>query len=68
MAAAGSVFSIAIAKQVFGGIGYNPFNPALAGRAFMLITFTGAMTTWSQSPWIRKAATPSSSSPGRTTC
>ena len=37
-----------------GGIGYNPFNPALAGRAFMLISFTGAMTTWSQSPWIQK--------------
>ena len=32
MAVAGSVFAIAIAKQVFGGLGYNPFNPALAGR------------------------------------
>ena len=47
MAIAGSVFAIAVAKQVFGGLGYNPFNPALAGRAFMLISFTGAMTTWS---------------------
>jgi len=56
MAVAGSVFSIAIAKQVFGGIGYNPFNPALAGRAFMLISFTGAMTTWSQSTWMQKIA------------
>ncbi len=56
MAVAGSVFSIAIAKQVFGGIGYNPFNPALAGRAFMLISFTGAMTTWSSSPWMQKVA------------
>ena len=54
MAVAGSVFAIAIAKQVFGGLGYNPFNPALAGRAFMLISFTGAMTTWSKSPWIQK--------------
>ncbi len=52
MAVAGSVFSIAIAKQVFGGVGYNPFNPALAGRAFMLISFTGAMTTWSGSAWL----------------
>ncbi|MCL1921345.1 MAG: RnfABCDGE type electron transport complex subunit D [Kiritimatiellaeota bacterium] len=51
MAVAGSVFAIAIAKQVFGGLGYNPFNPALAGRAFMLISFTGAMTTWSASQW-----------------
>jgi len=56
MAVAGSVFAIAIAKQVFGGLGYNPFNPALAGRAFMLISFTGAMTTWSQSAWMRKLA------------
>lgn len=54
MAVAGSVFAITVCKQVFGGLGYNPFNPALAGRAFMLISFTGAMTTWSQSPWIRK--------------
>jgi electron transport complex protein RnfD len=54
MAVAGSVFSIGIAKQVFGGLGYNPFNPALAGRAFMLISFTGAMTTWSQSAWLQK--------------
>lgn len=56
MAVAGSVFAIAVAKQVFGGLGYNPFNPALAGRAFMLISFTGAMTTWSRSPWIQKVA------------
>ncbi len=46
MAVVGSVFAIAIAKQVFGGLGMNPFNPALAARAFMLISFTGAMTTW----------------------
>lgn len=46
MAAVGSVFAITIAKQAFGGLGYNPFNPALAARAFMLISFTGAMTTW----------------------
>jgi electron transport complex protein RnfD len=56
MAVAGSVFAIAVAKQVFGGLGYNPFNPALAGRAFMLISFTGAMTTWSRSPWIQKVS------------
>ena len=46
MAAVGGVFAIGIAKQAFGGLGYNPFNPALAARAFMLISFTGAMTTW----------------------
>jgi len=50
-AALGSIFAIAIAKQIFGGIGYNPFNPALIARAFLLISFTGAMTTWSVSHW-----------------
>lgn len=56
MALAGSIFSIAVAKQVFGGLGYNPFNPALAGRAFMLVSFTGAMTTWSRSGWMNGVA------------
>ena len=56
MAVVGSVFAVAVAKQVFGGLGYNPFNPALAGRAFMLISFTGAMTTWSSSAWLQKVA------------
>jgi len=46
MAVIGSVFAIFVAKQVFGGLGMNPFNPALAARAFMLISFTGPMTTW----------------------
>lgn len=46
MAVLGSVFAIAIAKQVFGGLGYNPFNPALAARAFLLVSFPGAMTRW----------------------
>ena len=46
MAVVGSVFAIFVCKQVFGGLGMNPFNPALAARAFMLISFTGPMTTW----------------------
>jgi len=46
MAVLGSVFAIVIAKQVFGGIGYNPFNPALAGRVFLFFCFPAAMTTW----------------------
>ena len=46
MAVVGSVFAIFIAKQVFGGLGMNPFNPALSARAFMRISFTGPMTTW----------------------
>ena len=57
-AALGAVVAIAIAKQLFGGLGKNPFNPALVGRAFLLISFTGAMTTWSPSDWRRDAASP----------
>jgi electron transport complex protein RnfD len=49
MAVLGSVFAIVVAKQLFGGIGYNPFNPALIGRVFLLISFPVPMTTWS--PW-----------------
>ncbi len=51
MAVTGSLFAIGISKQIFGGLGYNVFNPALAARAFMLVSFTGAMTTWSDSNW-----------------
>jgi electron transport complex protein RnfD len=42
----GSVFSISIGKQIFGGLGYNIFNPALLGRAFLQASFPVAMTTW----------------------
>jgi len=50
MAAIGSVFAIVIVKQIFGGIGYNIFNPALAARVFLLVSFPVAMTTWTSSP------------------
>lgn len=46
MAVIGSAFSIAIAKEAFGGLGYNIFNPALAGRAFLSVCFSREMTTW----------------------
>ncbi len=46
MVAVGSMFAIAIVKEVFGGLGHNIFNPALGGRAFMAASFAGAMTTW----------------------
>jgi len=42
----GSFVSIAVAKMTFGGLGNNPFNPALVGRVFMLISFPVQMTTW----------------------
>jgi len=42
----GSVFSIAIGKMVFGGLGSNIFNPAMVGRAFLTASFGMMMTTW----------------------
>lgn len=42
----GAFFAIAIAKVSFGGLGANIFNPALAGRVFMLISFPVHMTSW----------------------
>ena len=44
--ALGSVVAIGIGKQVFGGLGYNIFNPALVGRAFLQASFPVEMTTW----------------------
>ena len=41
----GSIFAIAIAKHAYGGLGYNPFNPALAGRVFLLMSWPVYMTT-----------------------
>jgi len=42
----GSVFAILVVKQLFGGLGQNFMNPALAARCFLLISFTGRMTTF----------------------
>lgn len=42
----GAFVSIGIAKMSFGGLGNNPFNPALVGRVFLLISFPVQMTTW----------------------
>ncbi|MDD5259459.1 MAG: RnfABCDGE type electron transport complex subunit D [bacterium] len=44
--AIGAAVSIVLVKQVFGGLGYNPFNPALAGRAILMASWPVAMTTW----------------------
>ncbi len=44
----GTIFAIVVVKQLFGGLGYNIFNPALAGRAFLMASYTSSMTTgWS---------------------
>ncbi|MBE9531863.1 MAG: RnfABCDGE type electron transport complex subunit D, partial [Proteobacteria bacterium] len=44
----GSVFAIGIGKQIFGGLGFNIFNPALLGRAFLQATYPVMITTWSE--------------------
>lgn len=46
MVVVGSAFAIVIVKQMFGGLGKNFVNPALGARCFMLIAWTGAMTTF----------------------
>lgn len=48
MCLAGSAFAIIVVKMVFGGIGNNFVNPALAARAFLLASFPVAMTAWTK--------------------
>ena len=42
----GTLFSIVIAKHLYGGLGYNPFNPAMIGYAVLIISFPVLMTKW----------------------
>jgi len=42
----GALVAIGVGKMTFGGLGQNPFNPALVGRVFLLISFPAQMTTW----------------------
>ena len=46
MAVLGGAFAIGFGKLIFGGLGYNVFNPALLGRAFLQAAFPVAITTW----------------------
>ncbi len=46
MVVLGAVFAIGIGKMTYGGLGNNPFNPALVGRVFLLISFPVQMTSW----------------------
>ena len=46
-AALGAIVAISLGKHIFGGLGYNIFNPALLGRAFLQASFPVAITTWS---------------------
>lgn len=45
----GAIVAIGVAKMTFGGIGQNLFNPAIAGRVFLLISFPTYMTDWTRS-------------------
>ncbi len=42
----GTAFAIVVAKQLYGGLGHNPFNPAMAGYVMLLISFPREMTQW----------------------
>ena len=59
----GGVFAIIVVKMLFGGLGNNFVNPALAGRAFLLASFPVAMTAWTKTGvnWV-------SSEIGRASC
>jgi electron transport complex protein RnfD len=61
--ALGSVFAIIVAKEFFGGLGANVFNPALIGRAFLLMTFPAALTTWDRPSHVLSAGADSITGP-----
>lgn len=54
--ALGGIFAIIIVKQLYGGLGQNFMNPALAARCFLLISFAGKMSTFTLDGW--SGATP----------
>ncbi len=54
----GALLAIGLGKMVFGGIGCNPFNPALVGRVGLLLAFPQTMTTWRFGPDACTTATP----------
>lgn len=63
MAAIGSVVSIVVVKQFFGGIGQNFVNPALVGRIVLMSSFPTAMSTWAQPYAWKGVAAVTSASP-----
>ena len=60
MVVLGAVVAVGLGKFLFGGLGYNVFNPALVGRAFLQAAFPVAMTSWPAMPSDRFASVPSS--------
>lgn len=63
MGAMGAFFAIVVAKEFFGGLGANPFNPALTGRAFLLMSFPAAITTWTMPHGLTLADATSTATP-----
>ena len=61
----GGIFAILVVKQLFGGLGQNFMNPALAARCFLLISFTGRMTNFAdpENAWGKVADTVSGATP-----
>ncbi len=58
LGAVGSAFAIALVKHVFGGVGQNPFNPAMAARVALLVSFPLPMTTWPAAAALGSAGAP----------
>ncbi|MFH2069501.1 MAG: RnfABCDGE type electron transport complex subunit D [Candidatus Omnitrophota bacterium] len=58
IAAAGGLFAILVGKAIFGGLGHNPFNPALVGRAFLQVSWPKDMSLWIQPYDALTTATP----------
>ena len=63
----GCFFAVIVAKEFFGGLGANPFNPALVGRAFMFISFSVAMTSWTAPAHLMKVSATASATASATT-
>ncbi len=58
IAASGGAFAILVGKSIFGGLGHNPFNPALVGRAFLQVSWPKDMSLWIQPYDTLTTATP----------
>jgi electron transport complex protein RnfD len=53
----GSMVAMLLGKHIFGGLGHNPFNPALVARVFLLISWPVEMTTWSKTRFMTDGTT-----------
>ena len=58
IAITGTAFAMLLAKHVYGGLGHNPFNPAMAGYAFLIVSFPLQMTQWTTPLLGASTATP----------